>query len=272
MGHLAEVAMYPQLGKNGRLANQLFQIAVTMAYAKDTNKVALFPEWGYSDYFQAPLNSVDGKTIDNLKGEATHHQFPFHYEAIPNIPGIVSLHGHGQTEKYFKHHADLVRKQFRLKEEHYRNALIQSIALELEEGGWRRTCAVHIRRTDYDTPTNREYHGLMPITQYYYTAAKRLYEDWNEPLFIIFSDDLDWCKNNICFPNQVFSTERDEIIDLFIMSLCDDFIIANSSYSWWGAWLAESHDKRVAYPYNWFNNAPLNTKDVGAEGWHKIYY
>ena len=89
--------------------------------------------------------------------------------------------------------------------------------------------------------------------------------------FIIFSDDIKWCKNNFIGDKFTFIEGEKDYIDLWLMSLCNHNIIANSSFSWWGAWLNQNPNKKVIAPINWFGpEKKLNPKDIYCKNWIKI--
>jgi hypothetical protein len=106
---------------------------------------------------------------------------------------------------------------------------------------------------------------------YYEKAAKELYgEDIKDIHFIICSDDIKWCKKNFNFPIMTFVEGERNFIDMFIMSMCKDNIIANSSFSWWSAWL-NKNENRVVAPNLWFGpEIILSTKDIYADGWIRL--
>ena len=254
---MTNTVTYTRLGTNGRLANQLFQIAATIAYAIDNNKAFGFPAWEYSKWMQQPLPVMPDRNY-------TFYREPhFHYAPIPAMPGSVDLFGHFQSEKYFIHRKKEILPYLTINDIHsnsiwgrHRNILSSQ-----------QTCSIHVRRTDYDTETNRDYHGIMPI-EYYEAAAKAIYgDDLTVVTFIICSDDIPFCKQHFKFPNMYFVEGEENIIDLTIMSYCMDHIIANSSFGWWSAWLGISPHKIVVSPKKWFNNAPHNSKDVHCENW-----
>jgi hypothetical protein len=130
-----------------------------------------------------------------------------------------------------------------------------------------RPIALHIRRGDF--LINSAHHNNLGL-DYYDTALKNFGGDRT---VIIFSDDPEWCKEQSLFEDDRFlvSEGNDSYTDLCLMSLCTDFIIANSTFSWWGAWLSKSVNKVVCAPDPsiWFgpNNAHLDTSDIIPEGW-----
>ena len=88
---------------------------------------------------------------------------------------------------------------------------------------------------------------------------------------VVFSDDIPWCKENLIFDNIIFIEGNKDYEDLWLMSLCEHNIIANSSFSWWGAWLNENKNKKVVSPLNWFGQqSNTNQSDIVPESWIKI--
>jgi len=116
--------------------------------------------------------------------------------------------------------------------------------------------AIHIRRGDYLKPNIKEYHGILPIS-YYEHAIRYLNGKLENPLYFIFSDDPDWCFENLNFLSnkQIVSNRNEAWIDMCLISNCKHQIIANSSFSWWAAWLNQFEEKIVISPKKWFNSA-----------------
>ena len=255
---------FNNLGNLGRLANQMFQYASLKGIAKNR---------GYD--FAIPPREVFGSRDDNVKNsdiilydlfdlesvnkisltqqptiqERVHH---FDKELFDTCPDNVDLLGYFQTEKYFKHIEDEIRSDFTFKED-----LLELCKSFIYED----TISLHIRRGDYVHNPN---HPVQPIS-YYEQALAEL----PELPVIIFSDDSEWCKEQELFSDDRFMVAEGNSTDcdLCLMSLCKCHIIANSSYSWWGAWLANS--EKVIAPKNWFGGDCVNkeTKDMYCEGW-----
>ena len=173
------------------------------------------------------------------------------------------MQGYFQTEKYFKHIEDEIRNDFTF------DAGIADPCKEMIESV-ENPIALHVRRTDYIK--NAENHFNLPIA-YYEEALKQFDADRN---VIVFSDDPLWCHDEALFADDRFiiSENEDNRVDLCLMSLCNDFIIANSTYSWWGAWLSSNKDKKVIAPVQWFGKTGYtkdhNTKDLIPDDWIKI--
>ncbi len=128
--------------------------------------------------------------------------------------------------------------------------------------------AVHVRRGDYLKPAINAFHGLLPI-KYYENARVKLETTIDNPNYYIFSDDIEWCKLNFKFRNSTFISDKGTANweDMCLMSLCKHNIIANSSYSWWSAWLNTNPDKIVIAPEQWFAK---QTSEIVPEKWLKI--
>jgi hypothetical protein len=186
--------------------------------------------------------------------------FHFDEELFKMCPDHVDLRGYFQTEKYFKHIEKEIRSDFTFKNEILVpcKEMIESVENPI---------ALHVRRGDYIQ--NSENHFNLPIA--YYEAALSKF-DANRNV-IVFSDDPVWCHDEGTFADDRFiiSENEDNRVDLCLMSLCDDFIIANSSYSWWGAWLSTNKDKTVIAPSQWFGKTGYtkdhDTKDLIPNDW-----
>ena len=119
--------------------------------------------------------------------------------------------------------------------------------------------AIHIRRGDYTKPEIQSYHGILPIS-YYRQGIELIKSKAENPIFYIFSDDPEWCEHNLKFigHKQIISRNTQAWEDMYLISRCKHQIIANSSFSWWGAWLNANSEKIVVAPKKWFNNVDIN--------------
>lgn len=231
------------ISRFGRLGNQLFQIAATVALAVRNNDDYVFPPWTYEPNFSL-INCFSSK-INNTD---RYVETSFTYSPIPYRPNM-DLEGFFQSEKYFEDQQGLIRSLFNPK---------------LNFGIKYDYAAIHVRHGDYIN-LKREYNQL---TMPYYNQAMKMINAKN---YIIFSDDINWCKANFKGNNIVFSEGKSPAEDLALMMACEHQIIANSSFSWWGAWLNKNPSKIVIAPQNWFGpNLPHNTKDLLPESWIKI--
>ena len=193
----------------------------------------------------------------------------------PYDPGIlepsenVYLDGYWQSEKYFADIQDLIRREFIVRYEQ------DSQSAKIAEGIARTdSVSVHFRGADYlSDPETHHTHGVCE-PEYYEKAVRILQEKIASPHFFVFSDDPSWCEKNLHFDHPVtfitHNSEQRAYEDLRLMSLCKHNIIANSSFSWWGAWLNANKDKVVVAPNRWFSDPRYDTGDIIPDGWLKI--
>lgn len=265
---MSGIVSFKDLGTSGRAANQFFQLAALISYANKQGKSWKIPTWEYAKYFK----NIDVSGFDdNIVLDTIYNEPTFTYSEIPPYNGVdVNLSGYFQSPKF---HSNVnVRLLFELNTEFrgHVDVLYHRIGQLFPQG--LRCCSIHVRRGDYLKEPHLSYHGILPI-EYYDDACYKLYpKTLEDTLFIICSDDIGWCREN--FKNEraniYFSEGENEIVDLFLMSKCNDHIIANSSYSWWSAYLNESPNKRVVCPVNWFKGAGLDTSDLIPKEWIRI--
>jgi hypothetical protein len=162
----------------------------------------------------------------------------------------------------------MVRKEFTLKEplsaisQEYTNKILDT----------KNAVSIHIRRGDYvlNTSTNK-HHGVCNL-DYYEAAVEYIREKIESLTFFIFSDDIAWVKENLKLDNAVFvsSPEIKDYEELILMSKCKHNIIANSSFSWWGAWLNQNPDKIVIAPRQWTTKKTADELDILPKSWIQI--
>lgn len=183
--------------------------------------------------------------------------------------GNIYLRGYWQTEKYFSDIRPILQKEFELKASPDERNLELLSAITATD-----SVALHVRRSDYvSNPTSTDHHGVLPV-QYYQEAIRRISDRVAQPVFFIFSDDPEWCEDNIKPHAQTFYVDTNDASqgqeDLRLMKQCKHFIIANSSFSWWGAWLSKNPDKIVIAPQRWFAKPQIDTRDMIPAGWIRI--
>jgi hypothetical protein len=223
--------VFKGLGNMGRLGNCLFQAASTIGIATKNNHSFSFPEWKYQSYFKNPLPLYNDEPITHT---LTEPSFSYHEFDIPQ-EGVININGYLQSAKYFEHCQELIRSTFEFSKKMTKQP----------------ATSIHIRRTDYTDKS--DYHYNLPL-EYYHKAM----ELCNDNLYIIFSDDIEWCKQQDWKRyNVLFSEGKSEIDDLQAMSMCRNNIIANSSFSWWASWLNTNPEKIVVAPekYYWFGKS-----------------
>ncbi len=179
------------------------------------------------------------------------------------------LQGYWQSEKYFKDIEKIIRDDFTFSEEpDYQNKQMADTIKCCE------AVSLHVRRGDYvSNPVTTEYHGICS-EDYYRRAVREVERYCKNPQFFVFSDDPSWAKENLetGYPTTIidFNGSEKDYEDLRLMSLCQHHIIANSSFSWWGAWLSWNPQKIVIAPKKWFNRPEINTQDLIPESWIRI--
>lgn len=191
----------------------------------------------------------------------------FHFDPdILKVSGRAYLDGYWQSDKYFKDIEGILRKELTVKNEPDQINLATINQIQQSE-----SISIHVRRGDYLSNTNSQIYHDLCNGEYYQAAMEKISENVHQPHFYVFSDDINWVKNNLKFNHPVTyithnSTEKD-YEDLRLMSYCRHHIIANSSFSWWGAWLCTNPDKLVYAPIKWFNTTIKNTRDLLPGNW-----
>ena len=179
------------------------------------------------------------------------------------------LEGYWQSYKYFNGYDTQIRSELM-----FRNPATGKNLETAELIAQENSVSIHIRRGDYVTnQSSNKVHGALGIG-YYKNAIRRICDEVDSPHFFVFSDDLAWARNNLGLSIAVTfvanNTGESSFEDMRLMSLCKHFIIANSTFSWWGAWLNKNSGKIVIYPRNWFNDPGINTQDLTPETWVAI--
>jgi hypothetical protein len=184
----------------------------------------------------------------------------FSYKKIEYKKNTI-LTGYYQSEKYFKHREEEVKKLFECPEEI--SASIQERFSNILKKD--NTCSVHIRRGDY--LKYKDYHNNL--TENYYNTCFDIKKGSH---FVFFSDDIEWCKKRFTGLDATFLNTESDVIDFYLMSLMKDNIIANSSFSWWGAWLNNNKDKHVIAPKKWFGDklTYIKTEDITPNSWELV--
>ena len=280
---------YNKLGSNGRLGNQMFQYASLRGIANYNQYQWMIPppdynhkdNYGLFDTFEMKhvkpenLGFNDGMTVT----EKTH---AFDDSMFYCTDG-VNIDGYLQTEDYFVHIADQIREDFTFRKDYLEpcKEYIDSLASS--------PIFIHIRQSD--NIGREEYHPILPLS--FFESALEFWSP-DTPCFV-FTDDLEWCKKQSLFKNDRFifndNPERYEYqtidgtgqmqntllpqVDLCLMSLCTGAIIANSSFSWWGAWLQGDRGKVIAPdPEKWYGSAMshLDTSMMVPARWQIHYW
>jgi hypothetical protein len=254
------------IGKNGRMGNQMFQYASLAGIAKKNNfdYGVPFSNKGTTehDHFCLPdcFKNLKAKDSSSYNG---HRLLDTNWVFNPgffNIGDGTDLCGYFQTEKYFKDYKKEIKDEFTFKDD-----IIES-AEKLFDMSKEKTISLHIRLGDYVGLQN---HHPICTVEYYKQALLLLPDDLQ---VLIFSDDIEMAKNilNKEFSNKNFYylDTKNKFVDLYLMTKCSYHILANSTFSWWGSWLADSYE--TIAPEKWFGIAShIQGKhhDIYCEDW-----
>lgn len=275
------------IGRNGRLGNQMFQYAALKGIAANRgfdytippeNPSIQIDNYGLIEAFELTTNKNIGWS--NTTNAIQESGFDFDQNIFNNCPDNVNIVGYFQTEKYFKHIESDIRSDFTFRDEWLNPCKEFMSQFENQE-----VIFLHVRRGDPNLADKRgfkwayvnlqDHHPVQSI-EYYEEALTHFSDDL--PV-LVFSDSIEWCKEQEIFKSDRFMfSEPDNkyedgalvpYIDLCLMSLCSHAIIANSSMSWWGAWLIKNLNKKVIAPKKWFGSAYShhNTNDLYCSDW-----
>lgn len=266
----------------GGIGNQMFQYAAgkSLAFHLNDNVVYDISAYKYDKYRQFDLSgfnlnlnflsSLNRYKIFFLKkmglsswsiyieqnAEFNHDFYQFKKNTY--------LNGYFQSENYFSNIESIIRKDF--------DFILQPHPLQ-KEILQTNSVSIHFRRGDYCTNTNTfETHGICSI-EYYLNAIKYIKTKINNPSFFIFSDDITWVKSNLKISEPVYYVSGNNLssyTEMGLMSICQNNIIANSSFSWWAAWLNKNSEKTIIAPEFWFKDLHFQNNDIVPKRWIKI--
>jgi hypothetical protein len=283
---------------SGGLGNQLFQYAIGRALAV-RNKAELkldpsfFENYEWHEYSLNPfnieakfvsqketdrLNSLQSDPLNRVKRKFFKVQPVFIKEEsllfkpeYLHIKSPAYLSGHWQSEDYFIDYEDLIRREFqvRIAPSLKNKALLDDIRS-------RNAVSLHIRRGNFvEVEEVSKVHGTCSM-EYYRAAIEHVVSQVSSPEFYIFSDDIPWAKENLRMKHVHhfvdFNTDKTDYEDLRLMYHCRHHIIANSTFSWWGAWLNDRKDKIVVAPKTWFATEERNkeSETIVPKSWIRL--
>jgi hypothetical protein len=236
-------------------------VASTIGIAIRNNDIAVFPKW-FCNYTKKEMtrffkNPV-AETLPKNFIARTYDEPHFYYSPVAYTNNL-NLHGYFQCEAYFKHCESIIRFHFEPTE-----TVVATMKDLYKDVLDKRTCSIHVRRGDY---TNNPVHDVCDIG-YYNRAIEQVKSRTDVDEFLVFSDDITWCKDKFK-GNYTFVDGNLDVEDMFLMSMCKNHIIANSSFSWWGSWLNNNPSKITVAPLRWFGT-DINAKDVYTQNMIKI--
>ncbi len=260
----------------GGLGNQMFQYAYAKALQQkgysvkiDISKFKKYKLHGgyHLDKFNIDLETATPLSIFlsklGLKKSRKEKSLLFNNQFL-NLKKNEYVKGYFQTEKYFSEIREVLLEQFSLKQEYSSTTTLYSKKIKQASN----SCSLHIRRGDYIfNKKANSVHGTCDLS-YYNKAIKQINEEFNDIHFFVFSDDITWTKNNLKIKNATYIDHKClPHEDLFLMSLCKNNITANSSFSWWSAWLNTNNSKTIIAPKKWFVN---KENEVACKSWIKL--
>lgn len=285
---------------SGGLGNQMFQYAAAKSLAIRLNTTLSVDLYTFSKKTQATIrpyelgifNIEDVVETSSLKAKAVTKARPFiqkhrsffqrlgmftdtyailYQPAFEALAGDVIMSGYFQNESYFNNISELLRKDFSFK--YPLTGKNKDIAGQVSEN---QSIAVHIRRGDYLNKNSQSNFAILE-KDYYENAINYISAHVKNPEFYVFSEDFDWIKDNLNFKEFPvtfidWNKGKDSYIDMQLMSLCKHNIIANSSFSWWSAWLNNNEEKNIIAPKRWFVDEQKNEllDCFYPQGWMKI--
>ena len=284
---------FKRLGSFGRLGNQLFQVALllgvqamrghTAAILKRGIATDLPPEGASPDQKEArPVIELGPLAVSDMlpglpgdwKPRLTYEEKSFAFDPTVFLQSDdVNFQGYFQTEKYFEHCPEIIRKAFTFKPEIDLPARAYMAGLRsLRPGPW---VSVHVRRGDYlknphlFTVVSADW--CKAAMQWMRPQAGQPTQMAGPPQFLVFSDDIPWCREHLSGGDVTFCTGHSHWQDMATMSLCDHHIISAGTFAWWGAWLNPNPNKMVLAPSPWFQPAmKADIKDILPAGWFTL--
>lgn len=266
------------LNLKGGLGNMMFQIAMTKALSLTKKTDYSFPNLNtHINYLSSEKEHnpkvsycLEYKELPFLKNVKTLKpsqplniiSYPFHFIDMNVDTQDIIIDGFFQSEKYFKKYETEILKLF-LPNEKITNYLNVKYSKFLNQ----RTTSIHIRRGDY---IKYNQHHFVLGMDYFNSAIDVLKLKTDK--FLIFSDDISWCKENFIGEEFTFIEYEKDYYEMYLMSMCNNNITSNSSFSWWGAWLNRNVDKVIISPKNWFGVSlqHFNTNDIIPNEWIKF--
>jgi len=234
-------------------------------YKKPVGVMALCVYWHIMRIFPKKVRQVMLRLV-GIKITKVAQNFVFYPEILQPVKKSELFMGTWQSEKYFQGAEQEVREALTFKE----NLLNDKTRQLKEKLAQCESVSLHVRRDDYLSSHYAKGFGGICTLPYYKAAVDYIKEHVAIPIFFVFSDDIDWCRVNLDIPNAVFvdwNKGKESWQDLFLMSKCHHNIIANSSFSWWGAWLNSNPNKIVVAPKTWWNGIK---DDVVPDNWIRL--
>lgn len=241
-----------------------FTIQADIASPEEVYKLVLEPQ----SYWQRTVARLLGKDPKRANSYVAENRSGFD-PAILGLGDNVYLDGYWQSEKYFADIRDLLLKEFQVV-----SPMGGENALMASEIAKTNSVSVHVRRGDYASDeATRTVHGLC-APSYYRRCAEAILSKCQNPCFYVFSDEPDWVRKHLTLPGRMVVVDhngpKQGHEDLRLMSQCRHHVIANSSFSWWGAWLGTDYEAMVYAPMRWFVKSDVDTSHLIPGRWIRV--
>lgn len=244
----------------GGLGNMLFMTAAATGLSKKHGHKQHFYDNHYGILHGTPISYKDTvfRNLPLLEHDLLQvvpvNEQSFHYTPVEAPDDNVIVNGYFQSPKYFEHCKQDVVRLFSCPED-----LKQELLSKYDLSD---TVSIHVRRGNYVSLSHNHYN----LSLSYYKNAVDYFKGYR---FLIFSDDIAWCKENFIGDEYRFAEGQTEVEDLYLMSLCTHNVIANSTFSWWGAYLNQNPNKQIVYPDKWFGPGykDWKTSDLFPDEW-----
>lgn len=230
----------------------------------DNKELRAFEKKNNGNLFLRMMNYFSRVDVKTIFRETT---FGFQEEMLVQ-PDNTLLIGNWQSEKYFSLYQTEIRKMFTFPTLESSSSRTMSEKIRSSNA-----VSLHIRRGDYvSNPVTKAFHATCSM-DYYQHAVEFLEERIGKLTLFVFSDDMDWVMNNFKVDSEIIFVsvpENKNYDDMHLMSMCRHHIIANSSFSWWAAWINPAPGKIVVAPLQWFNDTSIDTKDLIPADWFRL--
>jgi hypothetical protein len=260
----------------GGIGNQMFQYAYAKALEKsgkkvklDLSKIKYYKLHGGYQLHKYNINLQEANSISTFLSKigipkTVKEKSLLFDKNIKEIDKNAYVKGYFQTEKYFKEIRKTLLKEFTITKDNSEST--KSYVQQITNS--QNSCSLHIRRGDYvSNKKTNNIHGTCSL-DYYKKAIATIKKKQKNIQFYIFSDDIVWTKKNLIVKNAIYVDHKcSPHEDMYLMSLCKNNITANSSFSWWGAWLNKNQDKIVISPKQWFVE---KENEVACKNWIQL--
>jgi hypothetical protein len=251
----------------GGLGNQLFQAAQALAQSWRYNRPAVFVRWSHTPGQGNSADKYTGNMFRKLKFIGSNSHFStvreqsFCYNQTKPVENDDTMFdGYFQSSKYWEGYEDRIREIFEPPKE-----VVEAFYQKYPQLSQPNTLCLHVRRSEYLKLSN-----IHPVvTKDYLEKGLKAIGEYST--VFIFSDDPEWVRENLNLPNSIFVSEDRDYKELWLMSLCQNYLISNSTFSWWGSYLNKNKEKKVVVPSVWFGpNGPQDYQDIYESTFHKI--